>query len=319
MRRPPTRRARRDRARARSGPGPAGSATAARRPSVASRGSARTSRAGPSSDDPPGVDDQDPAHSPSSRSVLCSATSSAVPVAASARSAVADQPGPLRVELGGRLVEDEVARPHRQERGDRPTSWRLAAGQPARFALGQVLDAEHARARPCVRATVSRAGSPRFIGPSATSSKTDAGHPGQLRGRVLEPDPDPRRELVERLAGHRLAVDRQPAAGQRAADRARREPRRDEAERRLARLVRPDDARRSRRRRGSGRCRGGRSRRSRRSGTRRRRASASAATAGRSTRNATSHDERRDEDPADDAFPRRCRASPRGDGAGPAG
>ncbi len=58
--------------------------------------------------------------------------------------------------------------------------------------------------------------------------------------RVLEADDDPLGELVGRHPGGRRPVERQRAP-EAAADRGRGEPRRDEAERRLAGLVRPDE------------------------------------------------------------------------------
>ena len=157
---------------------------------------------------------------------------------ASCRERLADQARPGRVELGRRLVEDHVARPHREQRRD-PDELGLAARQPRRVASWIEARVWSSAIAARVRSTVSATSRPRFIGPSATSSKTVAAMPGPLRVRVLEPDDDPLASSCVAPAGHRLAVDRQ-RPGQRAADRRRRETGGDEAERRLARLVRPD-------------------------------------------------------------------------------
>ena len=225
-----------------------------------------------------------------------------------------DQPGALRVELCGRLVEDEMGRSHGQQRGDHH-QLRLTAGQPPRFALGEGLDVED-RERglgPCHRLARRQ---PQVHRPERDLLEDRAGHPGELRGRVLEPDPDPRRELVERLAGHRDAIDRD-RAGQPAADRAGRKPGGDQAQASTCPRRSPRRPRRSRRRRGSGRCRGGRSWRSRRSGTRPSRTSASATSdPRRGRRRARGRPGRAASGPR---APTSCRASPTGGGASPAG
>ncbi len=148
-----------------------------------------------------------------------------------------DEPRPLRVELRGRLVEDDVSRPHREEAGDRD-QLRLAAGQAGRVAIGEVLDPER-------REGPARSGhglgdrQPQVHRPEGHLLEDRGGDPGALRLRVLEADHDPLRELVDR-AGHRLTVD-QHLAAQLAADRRRRQARRDQAERRLAGLVGADE------------------------------------------------------------------------------
>ena len=84
---------------------------------------------------------------------------------------LADEARPGRVQLGGRLVEDHVARPHRQQRCD-ADELRLAAGQPGAGRGAGSTRCGAAPGRPRVRSTVSATRRPRFIGPSATSSKT---------------------------------------------------------------------------------------------------------------------------------------------------
>ena len=105
---------------------------------------------------------------------MCSAISSEVPAAASCAERLADQPRTRRVELGRRLVEDHVARPHREERGDRDELG-LAAGQPLRVAAAESLESEGAIASG-PRDGLGH-GRPRFIGPRAISSKTVAAIP----------------------------------------------------------------------------------------------------------------------------------------------
>ncbi len=174
--------------------------------------------------------------------------------------------GSSRTRCRGRIASSDAittscAWPPDRRRGSRSASRSMPSSASA---CARPLDASRRRGRP------------RFIGPRATSSKTvavdarTAGSPGS--GSRCRPVVG---ELVQRSAGHRLAVDRQTARSELAADRRRRKPGRDEAERRLARLVRPRRARRSRRRRGSGRCRGGRAWRSPRSDSRRLRSRAS--------------------------------------------
>ena len=152
---------------------------------------------------------------------------------------LADQSRPFRVQLGGQLVEHEMWRPHRQQRRDHH-ELALAARQAARFAVPRWSMPRVARAA-FVRSTVSRWVSP-VHRPQGDLLEDRAGHAGQLGRRVLEPDPDPRRELVERLVRPSPRRRSRGRPGQRAADRARRQARRHQAQRRLAGLVGADDA-----------------------------------------------------------------------------
>ncbi|MEJ7696964.1 MAG: hypothetical protein WKF78_10205 [Candidatus Limnocylindrales bacterium] len=181
---------------------------------------------------------------------------------------LADEARALGVELRGRFVQHEVWGPHREERSD-DHELALTAGETARFALGEVLDAEGGQRllRSLHRVALGQAQVHR---PQCHLLEHRSGDAGQLGDRILEADPDPRRELVERLAGHRFAIDDEAAARQRPADRARREAAGHEAERGLARSRWRPRARRSPRRPGSDRCRGGRAWSSRHSDTRRR-------------------------------------------------
>ena len=268
MRASPRRQHAGSRPRAADGARPAGSATAARRPSRRAAGRRGPSAAVRRATIRPPSSTTIRLHSPSSRSVLCSATSSAVPRRGEPAERLADEARALRIELRGRLVEDEVGRPHRKERGDHH-ELRLAARQPSRLALGEVPRCRASPARAFVRSTVSRAGSPRFIGPSATSSNTEPVTPDSWVAGFWKPIPTRVENSWRGLpAMSAPSIVRLPVSA--AADRARGEPRRDQAERRLARLVGADDPDDLAGRRASGRCRGGRASRSRRSGSRRR-------------------------------------------------
>ena len=72
---------------------------------------------------------------------MCSTTSIAVPRTGQLPQGLANELGTFGVELCGRLVEDEMRGPHREERGD-DDELRLAAGNAPRLALPEVLDAE---------------------------------------------------------------------------------------------------------------------------------------------------------------------------------
>ncbi len=197
----------------------ADAATADRPRGPSSAGSSRTDAAGPFDDDSSIVEDDDARAEPVEQVGLVLGDQQRSAGRRELAQRLADEARPLRVELGRRLVEDEVRRTHRQQGGD---ARRAGPGHPiavaARVRRGPRCRAWRGRSSP---ARPSRAaGSPRFIGPSATSSKTEPGDARQLRGRVLEPDPDPGRELVQGLAVHRLAIDREAAASERPADRA---------------------------------------------------------------------------------------------------
>ena len=71
----------------------------------------------------------------------CSAHRIAVPARGQLVEQVGDRRGPGRVELGGRLVEDEDGRPHRDDARDGDPLL-LAARQRERLAVGQVGDAK---------------------------------------------------------------------------------------------------------------------------------------------------------------------------------
>ena len=209
-------------------------------PQPSSRGSARTVSAGPSRAIRPGVDHRDPVAQAVEKVGLVLDDEQRRPRPRELAEALADESRPFRVELRGRFVEDEVGRPHRKERGD-DDELCLPAGESARLAFGQRLDAQDLERLPRARDRLARR--------QAEVHRTErdlledgSRHARQLRRRVLEADPDPRRELVQRLAVHRGAVDPQAATRDRAADRSRGETRRDEAQRRLARFVAADHA-----------------------------------------------------------------------------
>ena len=101
----------------------------------------------------------------------CSAQRIAGPTSGQLREEVGDRRRPGRIELGGRLVEDEDRRPHRHDAGDRDPLL-LAAGQGERLAVGEVADREPRRAMASIRASISSRGTPRFSSPKASSSRT---------------------------------------------------------------------------------------------------------------------------------------------------
>ena len=153
---------------------------------------------------------------------------------------LADEPRPGRVELGGRLVEDHVARPHRQQRRD-PDELGLAAGEPLRVALDRGARAAAGRSPRASARRSRRPRRPRFIGPSAISSKTVAAIPERWVFGFWKPTTTrSASSCVVRPAVGSPSIVSVPV--RLAADRRRREPGRDEAERGLARLVRPDEA-----------------------------------------------------------------------------
>ncbi len=227
---------------------------------------------------------------------------------------LADQPRAFRIELGRRLVEDEVRRPHRQQRGD-DHELALAARQAARLALREVVDAERRQGglRPARR---SRAAvKPRFIGPSATSSNTEPVTPDSWVAGFWKPIPTRVENSYSGLPamGSPSMDSPPPVSAPPIEPGARPEATRHSVD--LPASLAPT-TRRSRRRQGSGRCRGGPAWRSRRSDTptparmqhrasdRPLDADAAAATTSSTTRS-----------PAEDALPAACRASPTGGGA----
>ena len=116
------------------------------------------------------------------------------------------------------------------------TSWpcppdKRRGSRSARWSIPSVANASF------TRSTVSRAGSPRFIGPRATSSKTEPVTPDSWVALFW----NPMATRVENSWSGRpaigLAVDGQAAAGQGAADAPRREPGHDQAQGGLAGLV----------------------------------------------------------------------------------
>ena len=125
----------------------------------------------------------------------CSAHRIVVPVRASSSSRSATDVGPRRVELGGRLVEDEDARAHRHDARDRHALL-LAAGQRERLAVGEVADRQALQRRvdPRVHLVARHA--------QVLEAERELLADGQLRcgqlvGRCREDDPD----LAEERAG----------------------------------------------------------------------------------------------------------------------
>ena len=131
----------------------------------------RRARAGPARSRAAGVEDEAAVHprrAPPGRARRTGSRSRPGP-APSSRSAT--EPCPGRIELGGRLVEDQDARAHRHDARDRDPLL-LAAGQGERLAVGEVGDRQPRRASSSIRASISARGMPRFSSPKASSSRT---------------------------------------------------------------------------------------------------------------------------------------------------
>ena len=88
----------------------------------------------------PCVEDEAAVHPPEDRRVVLGAQDGG-PAPRQRLEQVGDRRRPGRVELGGRLVEDEDARAHRHDARDRDALL-LAAGQGERLAIGEVGDAQ---------------------------------------------------------------------------------------------------------------------------------------------------------------------------------
>ena len=101
----------------------------------------------------------------------CSTHRIAVPDRASPSSRSRDRAGARRVELGGRLIEDEHVGAHRDDARDRHALL-LAARQGERLAVGQVGDRRVGRGRRRSGRPSRRARRPRFSRPNASSSRT---------------------------------------------------------------------------------------------------------------------------------------------------
>ena len=255
MRRPPTRRERRDRGpRAVERPGQADPRRRLDAPALEPRVGEDLARRPVERRSAPRRRRRPGSHRPSSRSVLCSTMSSAVPVAASSRSASPTSRVPSGSSWAVGSSRTRCGRSHREQRGDHD-ELRLTARQPPRLALGEMPRCRAIASAALVRATVSRRRQPQVHRPEGDLLEDRAGDPRQLGGRVLEADPDPRRELVERLAGHRLRRRSRAVPGQPAADRARARGRTRRGRASTCRRRSRRRPRRSRRRRASGRCR----------------------------------------------------------------
>ena len=203
------------------------------------RDRSRTSAAGPVEDDPAAVDRDDPGAQPVEQVGLVlgdqQRRAAGRELAAAPRRRVASRPGRAgpSARRGSRgAAASRAARRSRRAGPGRPTA------VPGRGAGSARSRSSAIAAR--VRSTVSATSRPRFIGPSATSSKTVAAIPDRCVFGFWNPTTTRVASSCVGRPGHRLAVDRQ-RPGQRPADRRRREPRGDEAERRLAGLVRPDE------------------------------------------------------------------------------
>ena len=118
----------------------------------------------------PGVEDDAPVQPAEDRRIVLGAQDRAA-VARQLRQQRRDRRRPGRVELGGRLVEDEESRPHRHDAGDRHPLL-LATGQRERLAVGQVRRSPAGSSTASIRPSISARGTPRFSRPKASSSRT---------------------------------------------------------------------------------------------------------------------------------------------------
>ena len=218
-------------------------------------GSSKTSAVGPSRTIRPPSIATIRLHRPSSRSVLCSAIRSDVPVAASPRSASPTSRVPAGSSWAVGSSRIDVAWPHREQRRD-PDELGLAARQPLRVAHGRAARASAGAIASRVRSTVSATASPRFIGPIAISSKTVAAIPDRCVFGFWKPTTTrSASSCVDRPAAG-VAVERQRSLQSRPRSRPAQGPtRRGRASTCPPRSARR--ARRSRRRRSAGRSREG--------------------------------------------------------------
>ena len=220
--------------------GRAGPATAARRPSARAAGRRGPRAAGPSSAIRPVVDRPTTRASTARRAGRSCARRRASrcrsrPARGARRRRAACPPGRAGPSARrGRGARGRIASERRDD-DELP----LAAGQARVAHARRGADAER-RERGLDAGDRLARGQPEVHRPEGDLLEDRAGHAGQLGGRVLEPDPDPRRRT--RTAACRPSTRRRSTtvAGQRAADRAWRETGGDQAQRRLAGLVRSD-------------------------------------------------------------------------------
>ena len=225
-------------------------------PSSTSRGSPKTWSVGPSRHDPTRIQRHDPMADPVEQIRLVLGDQQRRAGLCELPEGLPDQPGPGWIELGRRLVEDDVSGAHRQQGGD-ADELGLAARQPRGMAHGDGLEPKEGQGRATSfqrlgqrQAQVHRAERDFF-----EDGRDDA---RALGIRVLEADDDALapagrssgRPSVRRRSSGSPSVPRPPTPGP-----ARTRPGR-------AWTFRPRSrrrVRRSRRRRWSGRCRGARS------------------------------------------------------------
>ena len=217
-------------------------------------------------DDPAAVDRDDPAAQARRAGPSCARRSGAtVPRLGEGSERLADEPRAGRIELGGRLVEDDVARAASRAATRSPTSCAWPPESRCGSRIDERLQLQASRS-PRGSARPSRATGKSEVHRTDRDLLEDRGRdPRPLGVRVLEADHDALGELVRRQARRRRRR-RASASLQAAPDRGRRKTRRDQAQRRLARLVRSDEPDDLAVVEAAGRSRGGPPWRSRRSG-----------------------------------------------------
>ena len=170
---------------------------------------------------------------------------------------LADEPRPGRVELRGRLVEDDVARA--ASRGARrcPTSCAWPPDSRCGSRATRSLERRAGRSPRASARPSRRRSSPRFIGPSAISSNTVAAMPDRWVFGFWKPTTTAFGELVRRCGRPSASpsIVSVPVERRRRSTPAPGRTRRGRASTCPPRSARR--ARRSRRRRARGRCRGG--------------------------------------------------------------
>ena len=189
-------------------------------------------------DRPASLEDEAPVHPAEDARVVLGAQDRG-PGARQLVEQVRDRHGPRRVELGGRLVEDEDGRAHRDDARDGDPLL-LAAGQGERLAVGEMADRQARQRRVDPRVHL-RARDAEVLEPEGELLADRQLRGGQLVGRRREDDADPA-EQRSRGGGHRvLPLDDDPAVHLRA-DHPRDEPGRRECQGRLARAGPPGHA-----------------------------------------------------------------------------
>src|SRR6185503_15400156 len=115
------------------------------------------------------------------------------------------EPSAFGIQLRCRFVEDEVRRPHGQERSEHH-ELPLTTREPSRRTFGELLDPERGERRLGPLDGLA-SGQSEVHRPQGDLLEDRAGNARQLRRWVLESDPDLRGELMERPPRCRAVID----------------------------------------------------------------------------------------------------------------